>query len=79
MKRKIRNGITFLLLSFSLVFVGCDNTDPNCICIELHLKEKPLSDLCKSYLDGKSDEEIKEDARKCFGDDLEDFYNVLKF
>ena len=79
MKNVIRIGVTFSLLLFNVFLSGCDNNDPNCICVELYLKDKPLSDLCKAYFDGKSEDEIKEVATKCFGDDLEDLYNVLTF
>ena len=77
MKNLIRIGVIFSMLLVNIVFSGCDNTDPNCICVELYLKDKPLSDLCKAYIDGKSEEEIKQEASKCFGDDLNDLYNVL--
>lgn len=69
--------IVNIFMGTSLIFLSCESTDSDCKCVEMHLQERSLSDECKSYLEGKSEESIREEATECFGEDIEDLSNII--
>lgn len=68
MKIKIIGSFAFLCLLFS----SCEEGNKECACYNEALKGNKLTEECKEFVDGLTEEQLKEKANECFGKDIED-------
>lgn len=72
------NFKVFILLGFlSLIFFSCEEVNTECSCYNKALDGKETDEECKEFVEGLSEEELKEKANECFGQDIEDLSGTV--
>lgn len=63
---------TIVLLLFSAFLFSCSEDNQECACYDHVLKHGEITEACKPFVEGLSQDELKEKSNECFTGTIQD-------